>query len=293
MKKYLILFFMLILAPLGGSNTILPLLEDKAIESERLTQRLSFARHLETQNDYYRAITEYKRQMFLSPDLPTQRKCYLGLARSYFAGKKWLALEQTCAQARSLKGYQLNEQDALKAVHALALWNLGHNKKAYDLVQGITNNNNNTLQLKAWTAFSSGQQQEAEIYFTQAGQNQNATNVKNYHYKEKSPLLAGTLSALIPGAGQYYTGNNSAALGAFFVNALLIASTIEAFDEDQEILGTGLGLLALGFYSGNIYGAINFAHKHNQVSREDWLARKTNLAGNYKESIILDIKIPF
>lgn len=91
----------------------------------------------------------------------------------------------------------------------------------------------------------------------------------------KSPRLAGTLSAVLPGAGQMYTGRWSDGLIAFTVNALLIATTVEAFENDMPVLGATTAVFASGWYLGNIYSAVNTAHRHNQRMEThrllDWL----------------------
>jgi tetratricopeptide (TPR) repeat protein len=79
----------------------------------------------------------------------------------------------------------------------------------------------------------------------------------------KSPLLAGSLSAVLPGAGSVYVGRYAEGALAFFVNTLFIVSTVSAFQNDQPALGAVLGVIALAFYGGSIYAAVNGAHKHN------------------------------
>ncbi len=78
----------------------------------------------------------------------------------------------------------------------------------------------------------------------------------------KSPTLAGTLS-IIPGAGQLYCQRYEDALIAFLVNVGLFWAAGESFQEDQPALGGLLTFIGIGFYSGNIYGAISDAHKYN------------------------------
>lgn len=79
----------------------------------------------------------------------------------------------------------------------------------------------------------------------------------------KSPVTAGVLS-IFPGAGQMYCGRYQDALVAFLINAGLILSGWEAFDNELYALGGVIGLVELGFYGGNIYGAVSSAHKYNR-----------------------------
>jgi len=79
----------------------------------------------------------------------------------------------------------------------------------------------------------------------------------------RSPALAGTLS-IIPGAGQFYCNRYEDALIALAVNLGIFWAAHDAFDEDQYALGGLLAFIGIGFYAGNIYGAVGDAHKFNQ-----------------------------
>lgn len=83
------------------------------------------------------------------------------------------------------------------------------------------------------------------------------------HIPTKSPALAGGLS-VIPGLGQLYCGRYEDALIAFLVNGGLIWASVEAFTNDLYALGGVIGFVEMGFYAGNIYGAVGDAHKYNQ-----------------------------
>jgi hypothetical protein len=88
----------------------------------------------------------------------------------------------------------------------------------------------------------------------------------------KSPALAGTLS-IIPGAGQLYCHRYEDALIALLVNVGLFWSAYDAYDNEQYGLGSLLTFVGLGFYAGNIYGAITDAHKYNQLRMQQYKDR--------------------
>jgi hypothetical protein len=85
----------------------------------------------------------------------------------------------------------------------------------------------------------------------------------------KKPTAAGAL-AILPGLGHLYCERPKDALVAFLLNGVTIWAAIEAFDEDLQVLGGILLLLELGFYTGNIYSAVNSAHKFNRKVRNDF-----------------------
>jgi hypothetical protein len=88
----------------------------------------------------------------------------------------------------------------------------------------------------------------------------------------KSPALAGTLS-IIPGAGQLYCHRYEDALIAMLVNVGLFWSAYDAYNKEQYGLGSLLTFVGLGFYAGNIYGAVTDAHKYNQLRMQQYMDR--------------------
>ena len=79
----------------------------------------------------------------------------------------------------------------------------------------------------------------------------------------KNPATAGLLS-IVPGAGQLYCNRYQDAAVALLVNAGLIWTAWEAFDNDQIALGSVVSFVAFGFYAGNIYSAVSSAYKYNR-----------------------------
>lgn len=75
--------------------------------------------------------------------------------------------------------------------------------------------------------------------------------------KDKSPFLAGTLSALVPGLGKVYAGKKAEALGSFISIASLLVLTNEAYKNDgvKSIPFIGLAGITTIFYLGNIWGS--------------------------------------
>ncbi len=80
----------------------------------------------------------------------------------------------------------------------------------------------------------------------------------------KRPWLSGTLSAVLPGAGQLYNGRPVDGLLALLVNGAFGVGTYFAFAEAKSIpLGVVLSVLTAGFYTGNIINAVVDAKKTN------------------------------
>lgn len=81
---------------------------------------------------------------------------------------------------------------------------------------------------------------------------------------QKSPALAGTLSAILPGAGQAYTGSWQSASMALILNALFLATTIELADKDLQAASLASGVVFSITYFGNVLNAVESARIYNQ-----------------------------
>ncbi|MCF8068669.1 MAG: tetratricopeptide repeat protein [Desulfobacterales bacterium] len=116
--------------------------------------------------------------------------------------------------------------------------------------------------------------------------------------KMKNPGLAGTLS-ILPGAGQLYCERYQDALIAFLLNTGLILAAYESFDNDMVALGAVISLVEVGFYAGNIYGAVGSAHKYNRKTTNnyiDYLKENTKIdltAAPAEKGLILSFKINY
>lgn len=87
----------------------------------------------------------------------------------------------------------------------------------------------------------------------------------------KDPAAAGLMAAVLPGLGHAYCERYKDGLVAFLLNGLFIWAAYEAFEEDHSVLGGILTFLELGWYTGNIYSAVNTAHKYNRAVKNEFL----------------------
>jgi hypothetical protein len=88
------------------------------------------------------------------------------------------------------------------------------------------------------------------------------------HLPQQSPALAGILSAVLPGSGQLYNGRFGDAVLSFLLNSLFIVGTVEAAHQGELAVAGGLGFFAAAWYTGNVYSAVNGAHKFNRHQAE-------------------------
>jgi hypothetical protein len=80
----------------------------------------------------------------------------------------------------------------------------------------------------------------------------------------KSPWLAGTLSAVLPGAGQAYVGAWQSALYSFAINSLFLASALELNRKGLQTTSLAAGAVFSITYFGGILSASQAANLYNQ-----------------------------
>lgn len=86
------------------------------------------------------------------------------------------------------------------------------------------------------------------------------------------PGLAAGLSAVIPGAGYAYARRPQTALAALSVTGLFGWAAASTVRSGEKGLGALLSFLALGWYSGGIYGSAQAARKANRRTLLDFVA---------------------
>ena len=57
---------------------------------------------------------------------------------------------------------------------------------------------------------------------------------------------------------------------SFLINGLFIGAAVVAIEHNHEETAAIIGFFELGFYSANIYNAVNNTHKYNRQIREKY-----------------------
>lgn len=239
---------------------------------------LGFARRLCDEEDYYRAITEYKRWLYLHPRSPKVPRIRLRIAEIYLQAGKPDAAEIHLRELREeYRGTATGRAAALLlsgAYHARGQYR----KAATELARFLTDypeapETDQAWLMRALCLWQDGAVDEARAELEKIPPGSAVRPQAGImlsllpRYRKlplKSPLVAGALSTLLPGAGQVYVGYYSDAAISFLLNGLLIWAAWEAFDNQQYVTGGLLSAVELGWYLGNIYNAVNNAHKFNR-----------------------------
>lgn len=250
-----------------------------SLRAEILPAELAFADSLAAHGDHFRAATEYRRFLFAQPQSPLAARGRLSLAGELIALKNWQEADHVLQELVRLHPLS---PEALKAQRLLADsayergdFGLARHRYRRLLSHPDTEEQDYGRRRIGWTYLEQDQPGQALQSFSLLAAEETESfrqAVANYQALElKSPQLAATLSALVPGSGQLYVGRVRQAALAFALNGLFILGTFEAFQNENYVVGGILLFLEVGWYGGNIYNASNNAHKHNQHLKRNHL----------------------
>lgn len=273
--------------------------------------QFKFAEDAFEDTDYATAVSEYKRFLYFFPEDERAERASYKIGLSYFKGRRYKSaidsfealIEKYGETDLSRKSYFLISESYVELKEfGPAVINL----KNMIAVTEDLNVKDEAYYRMGWIHLETESWEKARLAF----QNISEQNKSKYlldrlsveldsidTISKKDPALAGILS-VIPGAGYLYTERYRDALIAFVVNGALIFAAYESFDEDLDALGAILTVVGVGFYAGNIYGAVNSAHKYNkaQTTRfiQDLKARtKINFSMSPDRDILLTFRYQF
>lgn len=259
-----------------------PLRTDPLTDAEQI---LSFADALFAEGDYFRAITEYKRFTFLYPHHPRAGRAHLQIGLSYLRGQQWEDARLTFdAIAREHPGEDVGMEAAflkgetafLEGHYLQAILDLRPLAERY----GQTTSGQKARYRLGWSYLRARQWSEAAHTFeaidTASPLFPSARSLGDAvreadELPRKSPVLAGALSTVVPGAGHVYTGRFRDGVMALLLNGAFLVTGIEAVAAGNEAVAGLLFFFEAAWYSGSIYGAVSAAHKYNRDQEERWL----------------------
>lgn len=244
------------------------------------SRTLGFADSLMRERDYYRAITEYKRFLHDHPEDPRTFRARQGIAEAYRAGGKlelaaaaYLVLAAAAAPGSASREAEFQaaecfyqaRQYAVAEAHYRTLLEESPDHPRRDLAQ----------YRRAWTLIGREQYAEArrllaemspDSPFHAAARGLAARLDEASDIRSRSPVVAGVLAALLPGSGHLYAGRTGDAALSLLVNGVFAFGTYEAAHHENYTAAALLGLFGLGFYLGNVFGAVNAAERENGLA---------------------------
>jgi tetratricopeptide (TPR) repeat protein len=236
-----------------------------------------FAGQLYEQGDFYRAVGEYERFRFLFPDDPRAVEAELQIGRCYRLGgdvdkafSSFLALSQRepgRPEGRTALLEMIAMLEAQRRYREAVYWG-----ERFVALYPDEPECEAVLVRLAWLYMDTGDYRQAVATLEKIppGSLRYATARSLIRVLEerpyqapKSPEVAGTLAALLPGAGHLYVGRPAQAATSFLLNGLFVWGAVAAFTHDSPVLGGILLFFELGWYQGGIRSAAAAAQEVN------------------------------
>ncbi|MBN2515936.1 MAG: outer membrane protein assembly factor BamD [Deltaproteobacteria bacterium] len=264
---------------------------------EEVKKQYDFAEYLFNEGDYFRAISEYKRFIFIYPGNRLIEKSRFRICESYYrAGRLQEAIDSLTGfiadypaspfreDAFYLKG--LSEKELKRhdeALSSLAISSASFSKdlrdRSFFQIALIYVDREDWESARA--SFSKISK-DSTLYPSASSFSSGLDSIDRL--PRKSPGIAGTLAAVLPGAGHVYTERPRDALVAFLLNGAFIWAAVELFEDENYAAGGLVTFFELGWYTGNIYSAVGSAHKYNRRIKMQFihnLKERTSLSYRY------------
>jgi len=250
-------------------------------------KQLRYAVELMKQKEYELSASELLRFIYFFNDHPLVPKAYIFLAICYIESGKYQKAKDTLNTIKERYFDTSIYQDAL-FLEGICLFKEGNLRGADSLFKELIDLSkrddirSSSLWMRAWIKAREAQWDKASNLFKEIkGNNLFISSslllsdkiLEGKSLPKKDPKVSGLLALLIPGLGHLYCNRPKDALLSFTLNGAFIGATIEAFRDGNDFLGGIFSFLELGWYAGNIYSAVNCAHKYNRKIQEDFLGR--------------------
>ena len=244
--------------------------------------QFQFAERYFAKGEYYRAIGEYERFIHFFPQDPRVVLARYRVGLSYLKGERFTqAVQSFHALIEKYEDTELVITSYFKLSESyVKLEQFGNSLTALDSL--IKKSSDPAVKDKAyykqgWIYLEMDEWEKAQASFDSISPKNRDTyrlkqlseDMNKKSLEAKNPVTAGWL-AVIPGAGHLYCERYRDALIAFLLNGAMIYAAYEAFDHDNEGLGGLITFFEIGLYSGNIYSAVNSAHKYNRKQKRDF-----------------------
>jgi tetratricopeptide (TPR) repeat protein len=235
-------------------------------------KQYDFAKQLFADEEYYDAVTELKRLLYFDESEAYNYQANILIGRSYKQGGKF---------ADAVKHFSLAEINAAESdeLYYSRIENIRVNilrrttKQALDLINSLEDDERFSSKKdelnywRGWAYIFADDWENAVFSFGKIDSQHELKLLAQQIEDEKySVNFAKFISMIIPGAGQFYTGEYVSGLLSLGWNVLWGYLTIKSFVDDRIFDGIMVGsLLWFRFYNGNTYNAEKFAEEKNHI----------------------------
>lgn len=249
-----------------------------------LFEQFHYAQSLYENENYFDAVTEFKRVLFFDDQKEFQYSANFYIADSYKSGGmfseaiRYFTLAELASQ--TIEHVYVCKIEIIK-LNILRRTTERANRLIDELLsdERFINKIEELYYWKGWSYIFSDKWKEASNEFSKINPDHQLASFSQTVYDSLyNEQFAKVLSYIIPGAGQFYTGEYLSGILSLGWNVLWGYLTINAFIEERVFDGLAVAnLLWLRFYNGNVYNAEKFAIEKNK--------KITNRALEYLQSI--------
>lgn len=253
-------------------------------------ESMAFADRLFQEQDYFRAITEYKRERFYTSQESVSWYCSVKIAEAYWLSQKYESALSELFRLSNKKGLSVDQNTwILTSIglnyygmrlfpNALSYLNAGlelQNEPQLDLYRGLVLAESDEWH-SAIEAFNAAQSVPSETSVHDASKIALDIAVASSEMPKRSPLAAGLMSTLVPGLGQAYSGHLFDAFQAIATVGVFALATYSVYlyedDHDRPYVYSGiLGAVTLTLHTTNIFGAVKTADYYNHKKRDEFV----------------------
>jgi len=223
-----------------------------------------FADFLFCDKDYLRAIDEYEKYLNINDNDTARFKIALGYS---LINDQTNALQKFRLIAESSLFYEQSRMERLKSLFLQNADSLFY-FSADELINSNSPYSNNAHRLTNISLLLINNELPVKEKFLIPFENDQKSILNNFYDSKKNPsykseVLAGILSAIIPGSGKIYTKNYGDGITAFLLTGLFSYLAYTNFEHNHPTRGWIFTLLGTGFYAGNVYGSVASAQIFN------------------------------
>ncbi len=243
------------------------------LSSQEINQINEFADQLMQDEEYYRAITEYKRINSYFPNNKDYTQNLSNIAKCYLLADH--KIEAINSYKNILKFDPNNEEAIVSIITTYSqlsyfyesnyeIENFLNKFKGEDKDKLLLYSSLNYIHLGEYDeAIKQLNSIESVLYKNKSDEFKNTIlNNTPLIYKNKSTAIISGL--LIPGSGYFYTKRYQTGFASLVVNSLLFYMTYDCFENDKKGLGIMSGVFFTSFYLGSIYGSIQIVDDYNK-----------------------------
>ncbi|MGQ9799348.1 MAG: hypothetical protein ACUVRG_08645 [Ignavibacterium sp.] len=245
------------------------LFQIKILSQNYFVEQLELADSLFNSQNYFDAITEYKRLLFFDSLNHFRFYSNYQIGLCYKNGAKYSDAIRyfVLAENNASNDEQLFNSKVQQVRTNILRRTISRAEKILSEIETDKRFEQHKREIKYWRAWSfifSDKWKDAYRIFSEIGETNLAQICLNTHKKLYSVEFAKYSSMIIPGLGQFYTGEYLSGLLSIAWNVFAGYLTINAFNQERIFDGiVTANLLWFRFYRGNFQNAEKFAEEKN------------------------------